>query len=841
MAIGAIGLITHPDCVIPRSRRDGGRCYRRAMALLRSARVLDVLALMIAIGAGVATLVVWNHGAVSLGLTLASDGQLVSVADVTPDGNAHRNYIYPGTTVLEIVTLDGSSVERGDRMGDMIGGPGYPTGERPEDIFPFEIYGDSGYPVMTVTRDFRLPTEAVDPARIATMVTGSAEPGGYFEAMGVLDRPLLEARLRQSIWTAIVGLLLGGFLWRLLVHGVAGDIGRRQAILVGAAVAAPFIVVPVIEAGAPIGIAAGYLLPAAAALLVGLSLARQHPEPPWAQTGMATSAVAAGLAAVIVARYLTSPTLGSDDGGTILFLVAASAVVPALIAAAAPGRPSRERLALAALGFLPGTAVTILAGPSFDPAGPIILVGLLLGSQLLPVDGGLTAIGDALDRVRARAAVTDVPPTDPSVVANRDRLTYGLLGVSVFLSVALPVVGPADAYLFVGAWPIVIGVGLAALVGFGIRRGFLGSAWLDAAVPLAAAVGVPVMLANGLGYYGRTPFAVIPTAMAALSVAHLLALRHPDAVWRTRLFLSSASLVAVIAFMSLIGMESVGTALIGLVAVIPGIVAFGDDAGEPRALTSRLETLAVAVTPGLGATMLFPSVGLVLLGAWLVALVVWRRFTLAPLLGMAQRTQLQRDVAVAAAETERARLAADLHDDALQQLTMLVRTLDESGQKAAADEAREIATKLRSVVGDLRLPILDDLGAGAALEWLVERVEPLAGGPVKLERSDETRPPANVELAVFRVAQEALTNAIKHGRPPIAVRYDVRADGRVSLAIDDAGEGIGSAAAEEAPAEGHFGLVNMQQRAEQIGALLDVRRWPAGGTRVALEWRPVGT
>ena len=225
--------------------------------------------------------------------------------------------------------------------------------------------------------------------------------------------------------------------------------------------------------------------------------------------------------------------------------------------------------------------------------------------------------------------------------------------------------------------------------------------------------------------------------------------------------------------------------------------------------------------------------------AWFIAIVVWRRFTLAPLIGLAQRTQLQRDLAVAAAETERARLAADLHDDALQQLTMLVRTLDEGGQKDAADEAREIATKLRSVVGDLRLPILDDLGAGAALEWLVERVEPLAGGPVKLERTDETRrPPANVELAVFRVAQEALTNAIKHGKPPIAVHYDVRADGRVTLAVDDAGAGIGAEAADEAPRQGHFGLANMQQRAEQIGALLDVRRWPAGGTRVALEWRP---
>ena len=807
------------------------------MSLLRSPRALDVLALLLAIGAAGAGLVVWSDGAVSLGLTLDSDGQRVRVADVTPDGNAHRNYIYPGTEVLEIVTADGSSVERGDRLSEVIGAPG---GEA-EEFLPFEIYSNGGHPI-TLTEDLRLPVEAVAPARIAALVTGSVETGGYLEVMGVLERSILESQLQQSISTAVVGLLLGGFLWRLLVHGIAGDIGRRHAILIGAAVATPFLIVPVVQAGTPVGIGAGYLLPAAVTLVGGLSLARQHPESQWAQTAMAASAVAAGLAAVIAVRYLSAPTLGADDGGTILVLVAASAVVPALIAATASHRPNRERLALGTLGFLPGAAVTVLAGSTFDATFPVILVGLLLGGQLLLLGGRATAIAGALDRIRARAAVTSVPPTDPAVVAGRDRLTYGLLAASAVMSLALPAAGTVDGFVFLGAWPLVIGVGLAALVGFGIRRGFLGADWTDAAVPLAAAVGVPVMLANGLSDFGRTPLAVVATALAAVSVAHVLAVRHPDPIWRTRLFVGSAALVAFIAFVSVgLGAERMATVLIGLVAVIPGIIAFGDDPGEPRGLTSRLETLAVALTPGVGATVLFPSLGVLLLGVWLVAIVIWRQFTLNPLLGMAQRTQLQRDVAVAAAETERARLAADLHDDALQQLTMLVRTLDEGGQKAAAEEAREIATKLRSVVGDLRLPILDDLGAGAALEWLVERVEPLAGGPVKLERSDETRPPANVELAVFRVAQEALTNAIKHGRPPIAVRYDVRADGRVTLAIDDAGEGIGSEAAEEEPKEGHFGLLNMQQRAEQIGALLDVRRWPAGGTRVALEWRPVGT
>jgi two-component system NarL family sensor kinase len=120
----------------------------------------------------------------------------------------------------------------------------------------------------------------------------------------------------------------------------------------------------------------------------------------------------------------------------------------------------------------------------------------------------------------------------------------------------------------------------------------------------------------------------------------------------------------------------------------------------------------------------------------------------------------------------------------------------------------------------------------------VARVEPMAGGSVLLERTDAKRPPSGVELAVFRVAQEALANAVKHGRPPITVRYRVDESGHVSLSVDDVGDGIEPDAAERALAAGRLGMANMEQRAEQIGALLDVRRWPAGGTHVTLEWRP---
>jgi signal transduction histidine kinase len=191
----------------------------------------------------------------------------------------------------------------------------------------------------------------------------------------------------------------------------------------------------------------------------------------------------------------------------------------------------------------------------------------------------------------------------------------------------------------------------------------------------------------------------------------------------------------------------------------------------------------------------------------------------------------------AATEAERARVAADIHDEALQELTLLVRRLDDQGDADGAEIARTVSDRLRAICGDLRLPILDDLGVGPALDWLVARIERLSGGEVRLERSDGSRLPPPVELGIFRVAQEALANAVKHGAPPIVVRYHASESG-ASLSVDDAGPGIDAEAESKAQAEGRYGLLNMQQRAEHIGAILDVRRWPGGGTHVALEWRP---
>lgn len=252
------------------------------------------------------------------------------------------------------------------------------------------------------------------------------------------------------------------------------------------------------------------------------------------------------------------------------------------------------------------------------------------------------------------------------------------------------------------------------------------------------------------------------------------------------------------------------------------------------------ETLALGITPAIavGSVLATRDSSLVwLLLAWGLIVYAAGRFTVRPLARLVNRTTVQRDLVVAATEAERARVAADIHDDALQELTLLVRRLDAAGDAEGAEIARGVSDRLRAICGDLRLPILDDLGVGPALDWLVLRFERLAGGEVRLERADGSRLPSNVELAFFRIAQEALSNAVRHGKAPIVVRFRSSEAG-ASLSIDDSGDGIAADAADQAERDGRFGLLNMAQRAEGIGAILDIRRWPTGGTHVGLEWRP---
>lgn len=406
---------------------------------------------------------------------------------------------------------------------------------------------------------------------------------------------------------------------------------------------------------------------------------------------------------------------------------------------------------------------------------------------------------------------------------------------------------------------VVTGIALLFATTWLLSTGRAGRALRELAYPAALAVSAAYLLApldTTWSPVGIALFSVLlPASLLPLAVALLQRIETLD---ERRLAL--VGIAACAAGAIAIGVSRLGgpsgvdqalpiAALAGGVTALPGFLAAGPirpgasalaPAGGEAVASGRLirsaELAVVGVTPFLAVTSVIGPYGFAL-PAWIVAVVIAARLTVRPLARLAGRAQLQRDLVVAATEAERARVAADIHDDALQELTLLVRRLDAAGDVEGASLARGVSDRLRAICGDLRLPILDDLGVGPALDWLVLRIERLAGGEVRLERSDGTRPPPDVELAFFRVAQEALSNAVKHGRPPIVVRYRAT-DAGASLSIDDAGKGIPTDAGERAEREGHFGLLNMQQRAEGIGAILDVRRWPAGGTHVQLEWRP---
>jgi signal transduction histidine kinase len=397
--------------------------------------------------------------------------------------------------------------------------------------------------------------------------------------------------------------------------------------------------------------------------------------------------------------------------------------------------------------------------------------------------------------------------------------------------------------------------GLAILL-FGIwflDTGRGGESLRPIAVPAATAAAMPLFV-QPLRATAMPDLAILAgllTVVAMIPLAHALAERIETARDRQLATIAIALLSVVGAISAILLVTSYGEsgdmalrwASIGAIPLVPGIAAalplnLGGLRAAGRSSRNLLRSTELALA---GATPLFAILTndtpyLWPIAGWFAAIAIAGRYTVRPLARLATRAQLQRDLVVAATEAERARVAADIHDDALQELTLLVRRLETAGDAEGAEMGRTIADRLRAICGDLRLPILDDLGVGPALDWLVLRIERLAGGEVRLERVDGTRPPADVELAIFRVAQEALANAVKHGRPPIVVRYTAT-DSGASLSIDDAGPGIAADAGVTAEKGGHFGLLNMQQRAEQIGAILDIRRWPAGGTHVALEWR----
>jgi two-component system, NarL family, sensor histidine kinase UhpB len=202
---------------------------------------------------------------------------------------------------------------------------------------------------------------------------------------------------------------------------------------------------------------------------------------------------------------------------------------------------------------------------------------------------------------------------------------------------------------------------------------------------------------------------------------------------------------------------------------------------------------------------------------------------------------------LAAQEAERLRIAQELHDEVGQTLTAVLLGLQRAGRGLPADRvealdevaetARGTLEDVRRIALELRPEALDDLGLPSALVALGNRLAERTGVRVH-RRLDPGLPPlgADVELVVYRVAQEALTNVVRHAGVREAELYLTTRDGRVTLRVLDAGPGI----AADAERDSAGGLRGMRERALLIGADLSVATGPSGGTEVRLDV-PVGT
>ena len=195
-------------------------------------------------------------------------------------------------------------------------------------------------------------------------------------------------------------------------------------------------------------------------------------------------------------------------------------------------------------------------------------------------------------------------------------------------------------------------------------------------------------------------------------------------------------------------------------------------------------------------------------------------------------------------EKERKRLAQEIHDGPVQDLHglhMQLKALSDAPDPCRVEEMGEelmrVTGELRALSADLHPPALQRFGLGAALrshaDRLRDRHEALR---IDMDLADDCGPiPNEYALAFFRVAQEALNNAAQHGD---ASQVQVRlrcADDTVDLVVRDDGDGfVPPADWHDLAEQDHYGLLGMRERAEAVGADLDIDSAPGAGTQVRL-------
>jgi signal transduction histidine kinase len=208
-----------------------------------------------------------------------------------------------------------------------------------------------------------------------------------------------------------------------------------------------------------------------------------------------------------------------------------------------------------------------------------------------------------------------------------------------------------------------------------------------------------------------------------------------------------------------------------------------------------------------------------------------------------ENARLHQRAAEAAVVQERARLARELHDSVTQSLYSLTllaegwRRLEAAGRLEDADDpltelgeiAQQALKEMRLMVYELRPPALEQEGLLGALHVRLGAVEQRAGVEARLLAQEIVDLPAPIEEGLYRIAIEALNNALKHASAT-AVTVHVRADaGRVVLEVVDDGVGFDVALNAHSPG---MGLHTMRERAEELGGTLAIHSAPGKGTSI---------
>ena len=196
-----------------------------------------------------------------------------------------------------------------------------------------------------------------------------------------------------------------------------------------------------------------------------------------------------------------------------------------------------------------------------------------------------------------------------------------------------------------------------------------------------------------------------------------------------------------------------------------------------------------------------------------------------------------------AREEERTHMSRELHDELGQQLSALGYEITAMQKRHAispagmAEQIEDLSAQLeharstvRALLTELRPRVLDDLGLGAAVEWLVMRAEERGELRCRLAMKGEELPlPPEVATAAFRIAQESLTNVLRHAAASqVEVELSISA-AELLLRVQDDGKGLQA----EVPSRGSgVGLIGMRERASRLGGRVEVAARASGGTEV---------